>query len=128
MDTTSKLKEMIEEAEAEAARQLRLAEDLKVALKRATNGTAEHAPLIPPRLKLKHRLEPVDPKSALRTAIDVLGEQHQPTHIKDLVDLVSRRRGKLTPRASIESVLVRAIKDKKYGLRRTAPGTFEVEK
>lgn len=124
MDTT-KLKEMIAEAEAEEARYRRLADDLRVALKRATNGAAEHVEVIKPRLN-SYRM--AEPKSTLLTAIAVLGEQPEPMHIKDLVDLVSKRRGKLTPRASIESVLVRAIKDKKFGLRRTAPGTFEVEK
>ena len=115
---TSKLKEAIREAEAEAARAIRLVGDLKGALQRATNGATDHP---------MHN-SPADPMSTLKTALAVLDEQRQPVHIKDLVDLVSKRRGKLTPRASIESVLVRAIKDKRFGLKRTAPGTFEVEK
>jgi hypothetical protein len=119
----SKLREAILEAEAEAARYLRLAEDLKVALRRATNG-AEHPQLVKPRLNL----QPKEPKSTLRTAIDILGEHRKPMHIKDLMELVTARRGQPTPRASIESVLVRAIKDGKFGLKRTSPGTFEVSK
>lgn len=126
MDTATKLKEMIEDAKAEAARQIRLADDLTEALKRATNGAAT-APLIPPRLKIKNRDTPL-PKSMLRTAVAVLGEHHGSMHINDLVSQVSKRRGKLVPRPSLESVLAIAVKKGKFGLKRTAPGTFEVEK
>ena len=120
MDAATKLKELIENAKAEAARQIRLADDLTEALRRATNGNATE-PLIPLRVSSES-------KSTLKTAIDVLGEQSQPMHIIDLVNQVSKKRGKLTPRASLESVLVTAIKEKKFGLKRTAPGTYEVVK
>ncbi len=118
---------MLREAEAEEVRNRLLAESLRTALKHAMNGSGE--PSTKPRLNLRRRpAEPVEPKSMLRTAIAVLSEQHQPMHIIDLVNLVSKRRGKLTPRTSLESVLAIAAKDGKLGLKRTAPGTFEVSK
>jgi hypothetical protein len=124
MEPTKKLKEMIEEAEAEVVRYRRLADDLREALKRATNGASEPTQLIKPRLSSKK----AEPKSTLKTAIDVLGEQKKPVHIKDLVDMVSERRGQPTPRASIESVLVRALKDEKFGVTRPSPGMYAVER
>ena len=125
-----KLREMIREARGEEAKYARLAEDLELAVKRATNGSVEHEQ-VKPRLKIKRRLvlkTNPESKSALRTALEVLGEQHEPMHISDLLNEVSKRRGKLTPRASLESVLGTAIKEGKHRLKRTAPGTFEVGK
>ena len=119
---TAKLKEVIDELEAEASRCLKLAGELKDIIKRSNGSAVGHPVLVPPR-------QPSGtPKSALLTAVDVLAEHGKAVHIKDLVEMVSKRRGFPTPRASIESVLVRAIKDEKFGLKRTAPGTFAVEK
>lgn len=125
MDTT-KLKQEIAQAEEQAAKYRRLADDLKAALKRFSNGAGGEPAVHKPEFKLNIKSK-AEPKSALLTAVDVLVEEGKPVHIKDLVDMVSKRRGMLTPRASIESVLVRAIKDEKFGLKRTAPGTFAVE-
>lgn len=116
-----KLREMVKEAKAEEAKYHRLAEDLELALKRATNGTTVPEPQTKSRIKSKGVA-----KSTLLTAIDVLREQRKPMHINDLLDMVSKRRGKLTPRASLESVLGTAIKERKHNLERPAPGTFEV--
>lgn len=120
---TSKLSAAAMELRAEAARCIRTAEELEGIVQRSgSNGSKPPPVLIQPRTS---RVE-TPPKSALLTAIDVLKEQGTDVHIKSLVDLVSKRRGIPTARASIESVLVRAIKDKKFGLKRTAPGTFAV--
>src|SRR6266480_7331192 len=119
---TSKLDQAIAEAEADAARSLRLVADLKAARERATNGASENRPSLRRRLTAESIAEP---KSTLKTAIAVLREQPQPMHINELGPMVSKLRGKLTPRASLESVLVTAIKAKKFGLKRTAPGTYE---
>jgi len=118
---TSKLKEAIAEAEAQAAKYRRLADDLKAALARASEDGGV-------RLPLRRTEGPIATLSTLRAAIAALAEKRGPVHITDLVGEVSKRRGKDTPRASLESVLAIAIKQGKYGLRRTAPGTFEVVK
>jgi hypothetical protein len=134
MDTTRKLRELIAEYRAEAAKCTAAADDLEAVLKRTMNGSGDHAVKIRGRRMVEKpklvfpKHSPIDAKSALLTAVDVLMEEGKPIHITDLVDLVSKKRGKLTPRASVESVLVRAYKDGKFGVDRTAPGTYAVKK
>ena len=129
---TSKLLDAAAELEAEAARCLDVAKEIRTLAKRHANGT-DH-PVIQPRPK------PVAPIAApvastattsqLVIAVDVLRQVDLPLHVNDLVPLVAERRpGMETTRATVESALVRGMQGRFKGvIRRTAPGTFEVAK
>jgi hypothetical protein len=128
MNKDQKVLDLITEYEAEAARCTRMAQALRGALSGAVeNSQGKHvrSVVIGPTTRMHTNGEQV---STLAASINVLADHRKPMHIKDLVPMVSNLRGMETPRASIESVLVRAIKDKKHGIRRTAPGTFAVER
>jgi hypothetical protein len=125
MDTT-KLQEAVKELEAEGARCLRLADELKAVIRRSANGAAvlgtdaPKRPLIPPRRSTN--------TSFLTLAVEVLREVKRPIHISELVPMVAEKRGTTTSRSQIESALVRGMAAGKLKnvIKRTGPGTFTV--
>jgi len=124
----SKLQDAAKELEAEGNRCLRLAADLRAAIKRSTDsGGMQNAGLEKSSsLKLKHRGEAK--KSFLVLAVDILRSHKEPMHIAELVEKVSEKRPGAT-RSQVESALVRGMAAGKYRgeIKRTSPGTFTVQ-
>ena len=123
-----KLQDAVDELEAEGARCLQLANELKAAIKRSMNGGA-HPAAQPLKAMSRLQLKPKAPdESCLTLAVDVLREHEGPMHISDIVPLVAGRRSKDTPRNQVEAALVRGLKTKRFRgmLKRTAPGTYAV--
>ena len=131
---TSKLKEAIEELEAEAARCKEAADQLRAIFVRFNGGYNQVVkpklviqPRLKPKLILKSKLNltPGEDKSVRTLAIEILKHEQKPVHIKELLPMVNEQRKTPTDRAAIESQLTRALKTNKFpGLKRTAPGTF----
>lgn len=124
----SKVQDAIAELDGEAARCKRLADELRDVVKRYSNGSGHVAADADPaerkfKLNLKNRPEGED-KSVRTLALELL--KGQETHVNDLVVQINARRKEPTNRAAVESQLVRALKNPKFGLKRTAPGTFVV--
>ena len=129
MDKDKQVQDLIAAYEAEAARCLGLARALRGALNGETPSAAQskHAKtiVVGPASVMHTNGEPV---STLVAAIKALVASGAPMHVDKLVPIVSEQRGIDTPRSSVESVLSRAVKDRKHGLMRTAPGTFTVKR
>jgi len=128
---TSKLQVAISELEAEAERCGRLAAELKAVIQRSANGSAH--PSLPQRapahrdqgrLSLKHRAQ----KSVRTLALEILRTHQKAMHVDELVVAINEQRAEPTGRAAVESQLVRAIKKGQFGVKRTAPATFAVER
>ncbi len=125
MDKDQKVLDLIAEYEAEALRCTRMAERLREALGGQPEQTKHVRSVViqPTPGKMHVNGEPV---SALTAAVSALAAHGKPMHIKELIKVVSDIRGIETSRGFVESVLVRAIKDRKHGVWRTAPATFSV--
>lgn len=124
----SKLQDAAKELEAEGNRCLRLAADLRAAIKRSMDG-GEVKDVEPEKshpLKLKHRGDAK--KSFLVLAVDILRSRQEPMHIGELVEKVSEKRAGAT-RSQVESALVRGMAAGKFRgvIKRTSPGTFTAQ-
>jgi len=125
----SKLQDAIAELEAEAERCKRLASELKGVVERYTHGggrSAQPKTLIPPRAQHRLNLRHREQKSVRTLALEILRAQQKPIHVDELVRLVNEQRTDPTRRSAVESQLVRSMK--RFGVRRTAPGTFTVDR
>lgn len=124
MDTT-KLQEAVKELEAEGARCLRLADELKAVIRRSANGAT------PPVIPVVGKRPPpgrTTNNSFLTLAVEVLRDVKRPIHISELVPMVAEKRGTETSRSQVESALVRGMRGGKLKsvIKRTGPGTFAV--
>lgn len=120
----SQLRALIASYEAQAAEALRIAGDLKRVLEGSPTTRQGLQPV--PRPTADSLIANLQPNSTLATAVKILAESDKPMHITSLVAEVSKRKGVETPRASLESTLGTAIKDRKHGLMRPAPGMYAV--
>ena len=128
MDKDQKVLDLIAEYEAEALRCTRMAERLKEALTGyAPPEQTKHAKTVVLHAPTKMHTNG-EPVSALTASVNALSSHGKPMHVKELIKVVSELRGVETSRAFVESVLVRAIKNKKHGITRTAPATFTVRR
>lgn len=127
----SKLLDTAAELEAEAARCIEAAQDIRDIVKRLSNGAAAQ-PLITPRVNRVPQQPPVataqqtDTTSALVLAFQLLQQAQKPVHVNEMVPLIAQKRpGFATSRSTIESALVRGMQGRyKNLIRRTGPGTF----
>ena len=123
-----KLKDAIAELEAEAERCTRIAGELKAVVQRSANGGGHPVIIQPrtPRAQQRFNLRSKEQKSVRTLALELLRDRGKPLHLTELVALINERREEPTNRAAVESQLVRALKNDKHNLKRTAPGTFAV--
>jgi hypothetical protein len=114
----SKLQEAVAELKAEAQECLRLAADIEVRIRKATNGSAS----VPSGkvLVLRSRKK----KSLLGHALDLIREDGGETHISEIFPKVGERAGRAVARASVEAALIRDMNSDKPSVRRTRPGTY----
>src|SRR4051812_44708264 len=92
----SKLLDTAAELEAEAARCLEAAKDIRAIVKRHSNGAAAQ-PVIQPRLQSKVTAPvvaapPTETTSQLVIAFEVLKGLEKPIHVNELVPLVAQKR------------------------------------
>ena len=129
MDKDQKVLDLIAEYEAEALRCTRMAERLREVLSPGASqpaaGKHVRSVVIQPPKTMHTNGEQMSTIAAAVTSLIAHGEA---MHVSELVPIVSNIRGTETPRSSIESVLSRAVKERKHGLMRTGPGMFLVRK